>query len=223
MKRMQPARRRAGHTLIEIVVAASVFFIVLAVGSDLLVTALRSTAEGEKRQAALDETRQVMYRLSSELRRADEILDPPWTGLALEGSTYLVFSTRTEILGYRLEGDRVIRRTFQPGYTPGVPGTQIPLSARVLTSAPSTLRFDISGNGPPPGHGGVAPGQDGDPGGGIGLALGHWKQTVQVRLSVAPDGMPPLAMRTKRTLWGGLFPEPKKEETAVAAPGGPAQ
>lgn len=205
--------RRRGTSLAELIVASAVFFAVVAVASDLLVHALRSTADGELRQTALDEGRNVTYRLSSELRQAVEILDPDPRTLMIPGSPYLVFRTSDATVGYRLTSDGRVRRSeYAPGYLRGYSNPEI--AGRRVTSAPSRLWFSMNEGELPPGQGGVAPGQDGDPGDGIGLALGHHKRTVQVELVITPPGAAPVAMRTKKALWAGLFPELKDSGVA---------
>lgn len=206
-------KRPRGYSLVEMIVASAVFFAVVAVGSDLMVRALRSTADGELRQTALDEGRNVSYRISSELRQAVEILDPDQRTLMVPGSPYLVFRTSTQTIGYHVGPDNRVRRTeYANGYIRGLFTAQA--GSRRVTSAPTRLWFSMNEGELPPGQGGVAPGQDGDPGDGVGLALGHHKRTVQVELVLTPDGAAPVAMRTKKALWAGLFPV--KDDKTVA-------
>lgn len=210
--------RTAGHTLGEMIVTLAVFSALTLVGADLLIHALRSTASGELRQTALDESREVMYRVSDEIRNAVTVLDPSPTVLMQPGSPYLVFTTQNTIVGYRLVNDphpdpnlgpRIVvqRAEYYAGYTAGVPGSQvvIPGTARQLTSAPSSLWFQIVGGGVPPGLGGANPSQTGT---GVARALGQSRDTIQVQLGVTPPELPTMTMRTKKTLWAGIFPVP---------------
>jgi len=194
------------------IVGCAVFALVLTVGTDLLIKGLRTTSSGERRQVALDQCRGFMYRISDELRKGTEILDPsPESALYMTGTNHIVFRTRDEVVGYRLVdqgGTQVIeRRTYAYGYDSKIPGTQVALDARYLTTDPTTLNFAIIAGGVPPGQDGSA--GDGNQAGGVAVALGTVKETVQVYVSLAPPEMVPVTMRTKKTLWAGLFPSQK--------------
>jgi prepilin-type N-terminal cleavage/methylation domain-containing protein len=191
---------RRGFSLSEIVITAAIFSVVVALAAELLIHGLRATAAGERRQTALDECRNVLYRFSEEIRDADAILDPDRNTLERRGSTWIVFRTPKQTVGYRVvpnprpqpgeSPSGVVQRVlFYPGYTAAITGTQIviPGTARNLTSAPSTISFlDYVSRD----------------------SNGVNFDTVELTLGITPYEGQTQTMRTKKTLWPGVFPAP---------------
>jgi type II secretory pathway pseudopilin PulG len=81
----------SGHTLIELLVATSMFLALLAVGLGILPMVLRSEPRISERAAHIQEGRALIERLTRELRQGSGVESATSTGLA-----FLTYTRRTQ-------------------------------------------------------------------------------------------------------------------------------
>ena len=84
--------KRAGHTLVEVLIASAIFLVFLSAVTGLFVQAIRAHKWGMARQELVSDARVGMDRISSDLKRARFILWPDEKVLQT-GSPLIVFSS----------------------------------------------------------------------------------------------------------------------------------
>jgi len=94
LHRTRPRGGEAGHTLVELLVAASMFLGLLAVGLAVLPMVLRSEPRISERAAGIAEGRVLIERLTRELRQGSDVQAATSTSLA-----FLTYVRRTQCGG----------------------------------------------------------------------------------------------------------------------------
>lgn len=137
--------------------ASAIFFVFIVMALELFVSALRTTSQGERQGMAMEQARNFLYRISTELRTASVIVEPDMRVLlSQDGAAYLVLRTvvddQDQVVAYRTlpdgtaAGTRYLQRClYDDDYAASDPSSQhvVAGSVRQLTTAPTSVAFQL--------------------------------------------------------------------------------
>ena len=109
-----------GFTLVEIIVAMSIFILVFALGSEFIIKGLKSISFGSNQATAINHARRAMENLSIDLREAKKSEKGDYPILTIEAQNFIWYGDVdndgiTEQIRYFLDSSKLKRAIIEPG------------------------------------------------------------------------------------------------------------
>lgn len=135
---------RAGHTLVELLLAMSLFMLALVLCGRLAVLGMRSRSDGMERNSEFRRIITTFHQLQQDVHQLRRLYAPDLSDFGVrrpgQDSRAFVFSTHAsdgslQVIGWSLREQELARTVYRPDFDPAVPASQIPQDrARQLSS-----------------------------------------------------------------------------------------
>lgn len=119
-KLSQLNKNTQGFTLVEIIIAMSIFILVFALGSEFIIKGLKSISFGSNQATAINHARRAMENLSIDLREAKKSEKGDYPILTIEAQNFIWYGDVdndgiTEQIRYFLDSSKLKRAIIEPG------------------------------------------------------------------------------------------------------------
>lgn len=155
-------KSRRAHTLLELLIASTLFLLALAVCGQLAITGVRSRQQGMERNHDFRQIITVFHQLEREVRSCQALylpdlsdLNPVQPGLTAPPLVVVVHDPegQPQVMAWSWREDQLLRTQYRPDFDPGLLASQIPLAQTRQLKSPGVQAFRVQLEAPGPNFG----------------------------------------------------------------------